>query len=110
MYAVEARIPTESLAGQPEMERLPAAYAFQRYQKLGVPYEAAGEMAYTAAKTVNNINVKKVQFQHLELWLSIHVVFHKCGMTQMWISTNVDFHKCGITQLLSSKSICPNVA
>ena len=72
------------------MERLPAAYAFQRYQKLGVPYEAAGEMAYTSAKTVNNISVKKFQFQHQELWLSTHVVFHICGMTQLWISTNVE--------------------
>ena len=32
------------------MERTPAAYAFHRYQKLGVAYEAARESAYTAAK------------------------------------------------------------
>ena len=32
------------------MERTPAAYAFQRYQKLGVAYEAARESTYTATK------------------------------------------------------------
>ena len=35
-FGVEARVPSEILVGLPEMERTPAAYAFQRYQKLGV--------------------------------------------------------------------------
>ena len=50
MFGVEARIPSEILVGLPGMERTPAAYAFQRYQKLGVAYEAARESTYTAAK------------------------------------------------------------
>ena len=36
MFGVEAHIPSEILAGLPEMEHTPAAYAFQRYQKLGL--------------------------------------------------------------------------
>ena len=36
------------------MERSPAAYAFQRYQKLGGAYEAPRELAYTAAKRIKN--------------------------------------------------------
>ena len=32
------------------MERTPADYAFQRYQKLGVAYEAARESAFAASK------------------------------------------------------------
>ena len=35
-FGVEARVPSEILIGLPEMERTPAAYAFQRYHKLGV--------------------------------------------------------------------------
>ena len=50
MFGVEARIPSEILVGLPEMERRPGAYAFQRYQKLGGPNEAARESAYTASK------------------------------------------------------------
>ena len=50
MFAVEARIPSEILVGLPELERRPAAYAFPRYQKLGVAYEAGRESTYTAAK------------------------------------------------------------
>ena len=50
MFGVEARIPSKILVGLPEMERTPAAYAFQPYQKLGVGYEAARESSYTAAK------------------------------------------------------------
>ena len=49
-FGVEARVPSEILVGLPEMERTPAAYAFQRYQKLGVAYEAAREATYTATK------------------------------------------------------------
>ena len=30
MFGVEARVPSEILVGLPEMERTPAAYAFQR--------------------------------------------------------------------------------
>ena len=45
MFAVEARIPNQTIAGLAEMERTPAAYSFQRYQKLGGQYEAAGEIA-----------------------------------------------------------------
>ena len=61
MFAVEASIPIESFACLPEMERTPAAYAFHRYEKLGVPYEAAAEMAYPAAKRAKNICVKNLQ-------------------------------------------------
>ena len=50
MFGVKARVPSEIIVGQPEMERRPAANAFQRYQKLGVAYEDARESAYTAAK------------------------------------------------------------
>ena len=50
MFGVEARIPSEILVGLPEMERTPAAYAFQRYQKPGVAYEAARESAFAASK------------------------------------------------------------
>ena len=104
MFAVEARIHSETLAGLSEMERTPAAYAFQRYHKLGVPSEAAGEMAKTATKRAKNICVN-LQSQHQELWSSINVDFHRCGITQMWISTNVNFHKCAIAQLLSSGKV-----
>ena len=99
MFGVEALVPSEILIGLPEMERTPAPYAFKRYQKSGVPYEAAGERAYTAAKRAKNICVNNLQTQHQELWSSTNVVFHKCGITQMWISTNVDFHKCGFPQM-----------
>ena len=47
---VEARVPSDILVGLPEMERTPAVYAFQRYQKLGVAYEASREATYTATK------------------------------------------------------------
>ena len=50
MFDVEARNPSEILIGLPEMERTHAPYAFHRYQKLGVAYEAARESAYIAAK------------------------------------------------------------
>ena len=50
MFDVEAGIPREILVGLPQMERTPAAYAIQRYQKLITAYEAARESAYTAAK------------------------------------------------------------
>ena len=50
MFGVEARVPSEILRGLPEIVRTPAAYAFQRYQKLGVASEADRESAYTAAK------------------------------------------------------------
>ena len=90
MFGVEALVPSEILIGLPEMERTPAPYAFKRYQKSGVPYEAAGERAYTAAKRAKNICVNNLQTQHQELWSSTNVVFHKCGITQMWISINVD--------------------
>ena len=48
MFGVKTRIPSEIIVGLPEMERTPAT--FQRYQKLGVVFEAARESAYTAAK------------------------------------------------------------
>ena len=41
MFGVEARVFSEILLGLPEMERTPAADAFQLYQKLGLAYEAA---------------------------------------------------------------------
>ena len=50
MYGVDARVPSEILVGLPEMERTPAGYAFHRYQKLDVAYEAVRESAYTKAK------------------------------------------------------------
>ena len=50
MFGVEARILCEILGGLPENQSRPAAYAFQRYQKLGVGYEAPRESAYTAEK------------------------------------------------------------
>ena len=50
MFGVEARLPSEILLGLPVMERTPAPYAFHRYQKLCVAYEAARESTYTAAK------------------------------------------------------------
>lgn len=50
MFAVEARVPSEILVGLHEMERTPAAFAFQRYQKLGEAYDAAPESAYKTAK------------------------------------------------------------
>ena len=50
MFGAEARIPSEISVGLPEMERTPAGYAFERYQKLGVPYEAARESAYATSK------------------------------------------------------------
>ena len=36
MFCGEARIHSEILVGLPERERTPAAYAFHRYQKLGL--------------------------------------------------------------------------
>ena len=90
LFGVEALVPSEILIGLPEMERRPAPYAFKRCQKSGVPYEAAGERAYTAAKRAKNICLNNLQTQHQELWSSTNVVFHKCGITQMWISTNVE--------------------
>ena len=50
MFGVEARIPSEILVVLPEMEHTAAAFAFPRYQKLGVAYEAGRESGYTAAK------------------------------------------------------------
>ena len=41
MFGVEERIPSEILFGVPDMQRTPAAFAFPRYQKFGVSYEAA---------------------------------------------------------------------
>ena len=78
MFAVEAPIHSETLECLSEIERTPAAYALQRYQKLGVPFESVGEMAYTAAKRAKNISVKKFQLQHPEF-----------GVPQMWFSTYV---------------------
>ena len=51
---MEARVRSEILVCLPEMERTPAAYAFQRYQNLGLAYEAARELAYTAEKRAND--------------------------------------------------------
>ena len=50
IFGVEARVPSENLVGLPEMERTAAASAYQRYQKLGVAYEAARESGYISAK------------------------------------------------------------
>ena len=97
MFALEPHMPSECL--EHEMECIQAAYAIQRYQTLGVPYEAAGEMADNAAKRANHIGLKKFQLQHQELWSSTNVVFQKCGIAQMLIATKVVFHKCGITQM-----------
>ena len=49
-FRVETPIPNEILVGLHEMERTPAAYAFQRYQELGVAYEAGRECTDTAEK------------------------------------------------------------
>ena len=91
MFAVEASIHSESFAGLPMMERTPAAYAFHRYEKLGVPYEAAAEMAYTAAKRAKNICVKNLQTQHQDLSNSTNVDFHKCEIAQLSSYANVNF-------------------
>ena len=66
MFAVEARIPSEILVDLPQMERTPAGYAYERYQKHGVAYEAALESAYTAAKRAKmyyDIGAIQMQFQ-----------------------------------------------
>ena len=54
MFCVEARVPSEILIGLPQMDHTAAAYAFQRYQNLGVTDEAARQSAYTAAKRAND--------------------------------------------------------
>ena len=41
MFGEQARVPSEILLGLPEIERRPAAPAFQRYQKIGGASEAA---------------------------------------------------------------------
>ena len=66
MFGVEARIPSEILVGLPEMERTAAAYAFQRYQKLSVAYEAARAATYTETKRAKyyyDIGAIQKQFQ-----------------------------------------------
>ena len=67
MFGVEARVTCEFLVGLPEMERTPAAYAFQRYQKLGVSYVTAGESADTGAKK-GRITTIWVQFKSNSIW------------------------------------------
>ena len=109
MVAVEACNPSEIFAGLLEMERIPAAYAFHRCQKLGVPNKAAGEMAYTGEKRAKKICVKNL-LSYLDLWKSTNVDFHKCEITQMSSSTNVDFDKCGITQFWSCAKDPSNVS
>ena len=99
LFCVEALVPSEILIGLHEMEHTSAPNAFQRYQKSGVPNEAAGERAYTAAKRAKNICVNNLQTQHQELWSSTNMVFHKCGFPQMWT-----------TAVVPQKSICTNVA
>ena len=61
---MKARLPSEILISLPEMERTPAAYAFHRYQKPGVAYEAARESAYNGAKRAKTIpNVDSVHIK-----------------------------------------------
>ena len=105
MFDVLACVSSEILIGLPKTERTPAPYDFNGYQKSGVPYEAAGEMAYTASKRAKNICVNNLQTQHQELWSSTIVDFRKCGITQMSSSTNHNFHKCEFTQLSRSANV-----
>ena len=85
MYALEARISSESFAGLPEMERTPAAYAFQRYQKLGVAYKAARESAYNAATRAKSISQNNCQCQLSQLSSLTHVDFNTCRLQHLSI-------------------------
>ena len=50
LFGVEARVHSEIRVGLPGMERTPAAFAFHRFQKLGIANEAAPESGYIATK------------------------------------------------------------